>query len=444
MTREEIKASLLMAVSASGHEFANEDWWDRIPGSADNLLWPGHYDWCFNPVFLLEQDILTWGDAINFLNKYNLRINVGHSWETLVSSGTDGKIVLNNYTPDYGVALDTPFITVSIEDTSIAASEVSKKLGIKETTTLQYKNVRAHRGGCTIYLKNVTQANIPSRAPEWLTRVNGYNWTPPERSLKFLGGNTKTKLFFGLELEVSSQLTPFHLWHIVTQIEPKQDPFFYVKHDGSVCGKYQNKYEIVTLPCTPRFLRKSFRTFFKKLESILGPDLGTYFDLSDVSSNGLHIHVSKASFTDGKFPSRLWKNKFASIWNQWDRQNQDFLQKLSRRVISIEDATYFAPHKQMRDRTVPFRLRNGAFCRNREDRYASARETDQTVEVRLFQSRFNLDHIIYCIELTQAIHEYSHSMPISSLGRGFVSGFTKWLIKQPGYYNIKKEVGQCV
>lgn len=431
MTKEETFEALREIVSTSRERtMIQTDWWHDY-GTDPSVLLPSQYDYIYYPLFYLTYDIYTWGDLLEFLNTYNKNgvISVPH----VVNRSTAGVHTLKVRS---GVTISDPAVSVEVRlDGDASGNPLNLPLTIQ----------KIHRD--TIYDKAykfiVRETHvIDINGPEWLTRVNDYRYVPNQYT--FLGGSKTTQMYFGLELEISTKLSPAELYYVVTQVEPKQEPFFYCKHDGSINGAYGIGFEIVTLPCTPRYLKNAFRVFMKKLERITSNKVGDFIDLNDPASTGLHIHVSKSSFRTQKSYEKLWMNKFSTIWNQWDTQNSEFLQRLSRRKISLLDNDYCSPHSKMRGRTLATRLNQGAFCIDHRDRYASARETNSTVEVRVFQGSFNIDHILYCIELTQAIHEYSRQMSIKDIGRNFKNSFTNWLTNQSGYRYAKQGVFQCV
>lgn len=290
-------------------------------------------------------------------------------------------------------------------------------------------------------LSKVVVREIPGE----FTVINSWRYVPEDLMFHSLK-KERTKLYFGMELEMSSKIEPGDLQYIVTEVEPKQKPFFYFKSDSSVGGIYDYRYELVTMPCTPRFLRKNLRLFFRKLEEYIkkhhpNTTMSDWIDVNTNASNGLHIHLSKDAFRGSVHGDRLWRNKFGSIWNQWDSKNLAFLHKLGKRVST--DNHYYKPHRNMRDRTLNYRLREGATCYEHEDRYAACRETRQTVEVRIFQGMVDLRHILYCINLTVAMFEYSRNMPISALNRDWSQHFLNYLSKRPEHRALYKEIQRC-
>ena len=136
---------------------------------------------------------------------------------------------------------------------------------------------------------------------------------------------------YGLELEVNTLLSTEEIYRIVTEVEPKQEPFFIFKDDASISGKFgaRGNYELVTVPCSYRYLRKAWATFFKKVEDLCkakGLEVGEVFDTSKSLTNGLHIHVSKDAFY-----SDHHQRKFMAVFNQWDQTTIDFLARISGR-----------------------------------------------------------------------------------------------------------------
>lgn len=269
--------------------------------------------------------------------------------------------------------------------------------------------------------------------PGWLTRVNGYKYTPSEYIFRS-SPNEKSEMFFGVELEVASKLTPVDLQYLVTQVEPKQEPFFYFKWDGSIEFQQDfSTFEIVTFPCSYRYLKENFSLLFKKLEEKL-PDWRNYIKTDQ--STGVHVHVSLDSFF-----TRMHLKKFVTIWNQYDRTNTEFIQKIGLRQFN----NYCRVPPNFDGMTLARRLRTGVYAPGHNpNKYSACRETDHTAEVRIFRGGFDYYHIMYCLETVHAMHTFAVKVPLRSISsRFFTVEFKDWLADQQRYRRLKKEIAKC-
>lgn len=401
---------------------------DRWPCIADGLKVPSSY-WWESPEWFIHYNVFTFGDLASLIQSKTIepkfiRIISSSPFFDVVDGTFKLKPQFDQKEAIFSISLYESFNNPQL----VKDSEITKG---KPYLRNYYWN------GANFVVEYTVETKLKHKNPRFLTEVQDYRYVPEKHV--FHGGNPGNRLFFGLELEVSSRVTPEELQYIVTNVEPKQEPFFYFKHDGSILNTFGHTYEIVTFPCSPRFLKAEFRKLFSKLEKLTDGHISDYFDTNSRHTDGLHIHVSRDSFS-----SRIWRNKFVSVWNQWDKSNQKFLWKLSRRIHPLSENRFCRPHRNMVDKTVAYRLREGAINTGYEDRYASSRETSNTVEVRVFQGKFELDHILYCVTLTKAIHEFTYSMPINSLGVRFKDDFIKWLNKNGKYRSLEKEITQCV
>jgi hypothetical protein len=255
--------------------------------------------------------------------------------------------------------------------------------------------------------------------------------------------DTPEEVMFGMELEISTRLSCEEIQYIVTDVEPKQEPFFIFKHDGSVTGMYDNKIEIVTVPCTPRYLRREWKTFFTKLEKLCaakGQPIENYFDVCDSLNNGLHIHVSKESFYDDSH-----MRKFLALWNRTDTSLMSFINRLTFRPRNYWENGYCQPDTRVQGQLVS-RILKG---RHRFQHRGSCHEIKSaTVEVRVFQGIFDLKHIRRSIDLVDAVFRFTNNTGLRSIfGKTtipFESEFTKFVFSQPGLVNLKKELKACV
>lgn len=237
---------------------------------------------------------------------------------------------------------------------------------------------------------------------------------------------------FGFELEISSKISEKEINYIVQHVEPKQEPFFIFKQDSSISGQYSYMLELVTVPCSYRYLKKAWKIFFTKLERLCqnkGLSLSDVVDCSAGLSNGIHIHVAKDSFY-----SDLHQRKFLTIFNQWDSRAVSFLTKISGRPTKYTENRFCPVDSAYNGYTLARRLRN----RGTSSRSVCHSGNTATVEVRLFQGIFNLDHITRCLEFTEAMREYSDVCPFSSISRTFTEHFTEFVTKSSGFRNLKE------
>lgn len=240
---------------------------------------------------------------------------------------------------------------------------------------------------------------------------------------------------FGLELELSTKLSNTEIYRIVTEVEPKQKPFFIFKSDSSVNGCFENRVELVTVPCTPRYLKREFKIFFEKLEKLCakkGFALDDVFDTSKNLNNGIHIHVGKAAF--GVLD--LHRRKFVTAFNQFDKTNVAGFTKVSGRPTERYcDNSYCAISNRHEGFTLARRLRRGNSANSRSVCHES---NSATVEVRLYQGIVDIEHILRCIEFTEGMFHFTSQMGLSTFGRSFFSQFRKWVEKTNGLLTLKK------
>jgi hypothetical protein len=414
------------------------------------------YPFWSNPFFLHRNKLKTLGDLLKWADaKDNLSDNedpdydydTAQAMKFFASLGPDGKWVLKGNRSS--VKTDKIYVyglsSSSTPDTFMLINNERELTGYRfNPNNTNFNNEFPIIIDLeSVYADDAVQTNLPS----YLYKKNNYTYAPDPVFRFDQRDKGNQELFFGLELEMSTKLSCRELQKIVTEVEPKQDFFFYFKQDSSISGSYSNLVELVTHPCSPAFLRKNFRILFQKIERLCeerGIFMHDVIDMTPNPSNGIHIHVSRKSFGDTRRPvGKHWKNRFASVWNLWDSESTDFLTVLSRRPSPISDNRFCKAHPNMRGKFVSNRLVTGAVCENRDDRYSACRETTATVEVRIFQGMFDLGHILYCIQLTKAVHEYSSGMSLSALGRGFKQDFTRWVAQSGRYPSIIKEIKKC-
>jgi hypothetical protein len=328
------------------------------------------------------------------------------------------------------------------EPDSTSTSNATRRLG-------RVKYVQSLSDFVQQYVENFADRDrLPPSAtniPDWMRTVKNYSFRP--ESLDFMKHHRdipSTLLFFGLELEVSSAIQCIELQHIVTEVEPKQNPFFYFKSDSSISGRHTYLYEIVTQPMTPKLHKTEWTTLFKKIEKLAeakGKTLDDVFDQSMQLTNGIHIHVSADAFIQNSYTDQKHRNRFVTALNQWEPGFQTFLQKVTRRPYKIQDNSYCKVHPGMDGMMLSRRISRGPTV---EYRHAACHISGPTVEVRVFYGLPDLQHILSCVEFTEAMFDYTTRIPNSSFGSRFVASFTEWVFKQDGYRRIKETIKTCV
>jgi len=251
---------------------------------------------------------------------------------------------------------------------------------------------------------------------------------------------SNSELYFGLELEINTKLSAEEIQSIVTDFEPKQEPFFIFKQDASIGGRYQNNLEIVTVPCSPSYLKKNFRVFFKKLRHLAAKkdiQLSSLIEMENVNSNGLHIHVSKDAFL-----YRFHKNRFITLMNSDRRDNKNFFALLSKRSRYWENSYCFIDSSYRGVRPA-YAIKS---TRGSSERHSVCHSlAPATIEVRLFSGIPDIEHICSCIEFTEAIFNFTRFNSVSSISNSFIPDFKRWLGKQSRnkYRSLTKRVKQC-
>lgn len=279
--------------------------------------------------------------------------------------------------------------------------------------------------------------------PSEFYRVMNYTFSP---ELVFLSApKERTEMYVGMELEVSTKLSAYELQHIVTQVHPQQEVFFYMKSDTSITGRYHHRYEIVTRPITPRRLRKELRILFTKLGKLCdakGYDLKDVFDTATDLSNGIHFHVNKRAFVQNTSTDKKHMRRFLAAFNQWDRGFQQWIQRITKRPVPLDRSEYCYVHPGLDGYTIARRLRRGPAGR---DRHAACHDAGNTIEVRVWQGIVDLHHILACLELTVAMFEFTVYVPRTSYGtRRFIQSFNDYVLKARGFRYAKEVLKQCV
>lgn len=277
------------------------------------------------------------------------------------------------------------------------------------------------------------------------TQLGGFKGVEREGPLS----STSSAPFLGVELEVCTKVSAEELIKICTDVEPKQEIFFVCKSDGSIAGNFEHKYEIVTVPLTPSKMRREWRTLMQKLER-LSKDKGLtlYGDVFDTTnSTGVHVHISKKSFSYGKQPTPIlrkaglaWGSRFLAAFNSDFREEMNLLRKVSGRPDYTTNQYCGLSASAVRGRRVAYRV-GAKYLSEYGTKYSPAHGgKPSTYEVRIFSGEVSLQHMLSAIDLIDAMYTYTCSHSATSCVR-FAAPFTAWLSKTPGYLPLKKTLG---
>lgn len=106
--------------------------------------------------------------------------------------------------------------------------------------------------------------------------------------------------YYGVELEVSSDAT------IPKLLKPLTRPYCFCKADSSITESRAYTYEIVTVPAS---LKAHKRHMFEIFNAV-----GSDFDDSTRTTNGMHVHVDYQSFGKGAKPPKQHLRNFIWFW----------------------------------------------------------------------------------------------------------------------------------
>jgi len=347
-------------------------------------------------------------------------------------------------------------IKKELDEVDISDFEVGKYTVDQRTFTVTFEDPSLSLIGNAVEVKHVVKRGAETSnwqvtrnltVPSPWRSLKNYTYRVSDEEHNFFRTLHKSndELYFGLELEINTRMTANELQCIVKDVEPKQDLFFVCKSDASIQGRYNRCLELVTVPCTPGYLKKNFRILFKKIEALANKGGGTtsdYIEMSNTEANGLHIHVSKNAFF-----YKYHMNRFVLLFNSWGTKNKDFIALLSGRE-GYWNNQYCSPDRIFRGIRPTFAIKEGSGRDGLGDRNRhSVCHTipASTVEVRVFAGIPTQEHVSSCIEATEAIFNFTRFNSVKSVSTGFVPIFKEWLGKQPRskYRNLTKRLSKC-
>lgn len=191
---------------------------------------------------------------------------------------------------------------------------------------------------------------------------------------------------YGVELELSTKYDVRELIDAVDTI------WICAKQDSSITGKYEGKYEMVTLPATLKAHKQLWGKWFAALDM-------KKFDQTRSTNNGMHVHVSKESFNDQRhqrdfswFFTNPMCSEFMINFSERGRLN-DYC-----RMPNWNDHGNPGPVKTRKDITRYLSGMRGAI---------NIGSNKGTIEVRLFKGIVSYATVLKNLELVDAVFHFT-------------------------------------
>lgn len=220
---------------------------------------------------------------------------------------------------------------------------------------------------------------------------------------------------YGVELELATDYSVQEL------VEATDEPFFIVKQDSSVTGNKRHKNELATVPMSYKMHKKQWAHWFSNLDY-------SKFDTTHETSNGMHVHIGKDSFTDEQHRKNF-------VWFFTQPAHLEFMQLISHRDKNSWQLYSPIPENRASTRVTAYQSQQDNMKRARGCVHFSNKGT---IEVRLFRGIVSLADIIKNLEFVDSIFHFT--MQGQTFTQLSLKAYLKWLHKQPRnqYAIIKK------
>lgn len=248
-------------------------------------------------------------------------------------------------------------------------------------------------------------------AAELSVPIHDYSYKPTPT---FYSGKNehKTKLYFGIELEVEAPNISADEVDNKAIALPKQ---LFAKFDSSI----EFGFEIVTNPMTFKYMRENSE-IFERILAWRKEGWKSY----NTSTCGMHIHLSKDAFTR----LQLWK--FMTFFNK----HQDLIYKISQRKSKGNLRTW-ASFEEDDGHSIIYKAKNkeGGF-----ERHVAVNLTNKyTVEIRVFKGTLNPISFWKNIEFCHALWVFTGNSSIKTISPKRFELFMKQHRKDyPNLYNF--------
>lgn len=214
-------------------------------------------------------------------------------------------------------------------------------------------------------------------------------------------GTPKNKVYLGWELEADAPQR--NREEVAEYAAPILEGLAYLKHDGSV----PNGIEIVTHPIAHNKVRE-LDIYWDTIEK-LRTDYGMRSWDSKNYECGLHIHISRAGFSNGSHIHRFLQLVYS---------NAELMARFAGRT------TRYATFQDVWDFDefgVPHRTYKSKLGRRGERNSAVNTYPEHTIELRFFRGTMRKEGILACLDLAQAMVEYTRNLNAHDVIKGLLS-----------------------
>ncbi len=210
---------------------------------------------------------------------------------------------------------------------------------------------------------------------------NIHEWDYQPR-YKFYG---KGPLYFGIELEIE-----FHGQNPDILIAAADQPYFFLKHDGSICEGA----EVVSHPASFKWINDNFQNTWEKVLKVRNEGMRSF----KTETCGIHIHMSKKAF------SKFHLYKFLRFF----RENVDFVTKISQRTEGNLNQWSALDSNE----SICYQAKRGCT----EERYVAVNlNPPKTVEIRIFRGNLLDTAFRKNLEFCKALFDFTAKSSCLSL-----------------------------
>lgn len=214
-------------------------------------------------------------------------------------------------------------------------------------------------------------------------------------------GTPKNKVYLGWELE--ADCPDRNRDDAAAYAAPVLDGLAYLKHDSSV----PNGLEIVTHPIAHNKLRE-LDIYWDAIEKLRNDYNMRSWDSKNYEC-GLHIHISRAGFSNGSHLHRFLQLVYS---------NSELMARFAGRT------TRYATFQDVWDFNefgIPYRSYKSKIGRRGERNSAVNTYPENTIELRFFRGTMKKEGILACLDLAQAMVEYTRNLNANDVIKGMLS-----------------------